>query len=121
MRSLTKTAGWCVPNIPILARVHPERSRGAAHHLLQCLKFFLFTFLRTLLHFFCTLQKLNSFIFKRFLTLCKKKRGQGEGNKLLAENTARVSVVTSLLHYVFTSSSHRKQHRLGGWSISDGL
>ena len=70
---------------------------------------------------FCAPQKLNSFIFNRFRTLCKKKRGQGEGDKLLAENTARVSVVTSLLHYVFTSSSHRKQHRLGGRSISDGL
>src|SRR6266851_4295905 len=42
------------------------------------LKFFLFTFLRTLLHisaFFCTHQKLNSLVFNRFRTLCKKPPG----------------------------------------------
>src|SRR6266478_4313455 len=37
----------------------------------------------------------NSFIFKRFRAFAKK---TGGGKKLLAENTARVSVVTSLLH-----------------------
>src|SRR5229473_6711088 len=44
------------------------------------LKFFLFTFLRTLLHifaFFCTHQKLNSLVFNRFRTLCTKHPGGG--------------------------------------------
>ena len=36
-------------------------------------KFFLFTFLRTLLH----RKKLNSFLFKRFRTLCSKTPGVG--------------------------------------------
>src|SRR5712671_4114258 len=46
------------------------------------LKFFLFTFLRTLLHifaFFCTHQKLNSLVFNRFRTLCTKHGGWGKG------------------------------------------
>src|SRR6267143_2121391 len=51
---------------------------------------------------FCTPQKLNSFIFKRFRTLCKK-TGVAEEDKLPADNTARASVVTSLLHYILTS------------------
>ncbi len=43
-------------------------------------KCFLFIFLRTLLRFFalsCTLAKLNSFIFNRFRTLCKKRHSGG--------------------------------------------
>src|SRR6266567_3794731 len=41
---------------------------------------FLFTFLRTLLHFLafsCTRQKPNSFVSNRFRTLCQKHRGGG--------------------------------------------
>src|SRR6267378_4967232 len=45
----------------------------------------------------------------------------GEEDKLPAENTGRVSVVTSLLHYILASSSERKQHRLGGRTIGNGL
>jgi hypothetical protein len=47
--------------------------------------------------------------------------GVGEEDKLPAENTAQDSVVTSLPHYILASSSERKQHRLGGRSIGDGL
>src|SRR5216684_1753000 len=39
---------------------------------------FLFKYVRTLLHFFalfCAYQKLNSFLFKRFRTLCRKHPG----------------------------------------------
>src|SRR6266849_4980532 len=53
------------------------------YSLATSLKFFLFTFLRTLLHFFaffCARAKLNRFLFKRFRTLCKKTtRGGGRG------------------------------------------
>ena len=44
------------------------------------LKFFLFTFLRTLLHIFvfsCAHQELNSLVFNRFRTLCTKHPGGG--------------------------------------------
>ncbi len=45
---------------------------------------FLFKYVRTLLHFFalfCAYQKLNSFLFKRFRTPCKKPRGWGWGHE----------------------------------------
>ena len=51
------------------------------YSLATSLKFFLFTFLRTLLHFFaffCARAKLNPFLFKRFRTLRKKPPGVGE-------------------------------------------
>src|SRR5712692_3466284 len=54
-----------------LSSTCPEQSRGIP---------FLFTLLRTLLHFFafsCTCQKLNSFLFNRFRTLCAKHPGWG--------------------------------------------
>src|SRR6266852_757134 len=35
----------------------------------------------TSLHFFCAYQKLNSFLFKRFRTLCKKHLGRGWGHE----------------------------------------
>src|SRR5882672_2302508 len=72
---------------------------------------------------FCAPQKLNAFIFKRFRTLRQKNSttGRGEGDNSLAENTAKVSVATSLLHYILASSPERKQHRLGGRTIGDGL
>src|SRR5258708_21297716 len=65
---------------------------------------------------FCAPQKLNSFIFKRFRTLRQKTQppGVGEEDKLPAENKGRVSVVTSLLHYILASSCERKQRRLRG-------
>src|SRR5713101_1767610 len=55
-----------------LSSTCPEQSRGIP---------FLFTLLRTLLHFFafsCTCQKLNSFLFNRFRTLCAKHPGWGD-------------------------------------------
>src|SRR6267143_1832659 len=72
---------------------------------------------------FCAPQKLNAFIFKRFRTLRQKNSttGRGEGDNSLAENTAKVSVATSLLHYILASSPERKQHRLGGRTIRNGL
>ena len=97
MRSLTKTAGWCVPKIPILERVHPDRSRGAAHHLLQCLKFFLFTFLRTLLHFFA-LFKNSTLLFSSDSALFAKKNGAGGG-----EQVASRKYGTSFYRYILTS------------------
>src|SRR5882762_8911087 len=71
----------------------------------------------------CAAQKLNSFIFKRFRTLRQKNSttGRGEGDNSLAENTAKVSVATSLLHYILASSPERKQRRLGGRTIGNGL
>src|SRR6266481_8548165 len=45
---------------------------------------FLFKYVRTLFHFFalfCAYQKLNSFLFKRFRTLCKKHPGWGWGHE----------------------------------------
>src|SRR6266852_5627519 len=45
---------------------------------------YLFKYVRTLLHFFalfCAYQKLNSFLFKRFRTLCKKPPGWGWGHE----------------------------------------
>src|SRR5713101_2540951 len=45
---------------------------------------FLFKYVRTLLHFFalfCAYQKLNSFLFKRFRTPCKKHLGWGWGHE----------------------------------------
>src|SRR5260370_31458216 len=40
---------------------------------------------------------------------------------MLSSKLERVSVLTSLLPCVLTSSSHRKQHGLGGRSIGNGL
>src|SRR6266852_5594922 len=48
---------------------------------------FLFKYVRTLLHFFalfCAYQKLNSFLFKRFRTPCKKTPGVGVGPRIPA-------------------------------------
>ena len=56
---------------------------------------------------FCARAKLNSFVFRRFRTLCKKKHPGCGGRGLLFFATGRLP--------------QRKQHRLGGRGISDGL
>ncbi len=61
---------------------------------------FLFTFLRTLLHFFaffCIRQKLNSFVSNRFRTLCQKHPGWG--------------------HTLIQTAKHSQLRTLGGNSL----
>ena len=61
---------------------------------------FLFKFLRTLLHFFalfCTGQRLNSFVFNQFRTLCQKHRGWG--------------------HTLIQTAKHSQLRTLGGNSL----
>src|SRR5712692_2501122 len=66
---------------------------------------FLFTFLRTLLHIFalfCTHQKLNSFVFNRFRTLCQKPPGVGA--LPMFQRPTLSPIPTSLPPYFITSS-----------------
>src|SRR5713101_4000092 len=53
--------------------VYPERSRRATHHSPLCSS----SFFSHSCALFCTQQKLNPFIFKRFRTLCAKTPGGG--------------------------------------------
>src|SRR5260370_29253026 len=72
---------------------------------------------------FCTLQIFNSLVFNRFHTLRQKHnhRGCGGGGAMLNRNPARISVLTSLLHYILTSSRQREQHRLGRRIVGNGF
>ena len=53
--------------------VYPERSRRATHHSPLCSS----SFFSHSCALFCTQKKLNSFVFKRFRTLCAKTPGVG--------------------------------------------
>src|SRR5712692_11895587 len=76
-QSLTHSSyrdGGCTPHW-LSPRDRDPYSLPATH-----LKLSLFKLLRTLLRFFaffCTCQKLNSFLFNRFCTLCEKPPGAG--------------------------------------------
>src|SRR5260370_27396 len=54
----------------------------------------------------------------RFRTLCKKKKTPGAG---VEGQYAEQQIGKSFCPYILTSSSHRKQHGLGGRSIGNGL
>src|SRR6267143_6438344 len=113
----------CVPTIPILERAHPEQAQGPLITL-RSTQVLSFHILAHSLALFCTLQKLNSFVFKRFRTLHQKTQPPGvreRKDKLLAENNVRISVLTSLLPYVLTSAPYREQHRLGRRTIGNLL
>src|SRR5229473_2641221 len=69
---------------------------------------------------FCAPQKLNSFIFKRFRTLRQKTEPPGWGRRISCQRKIRDEFL-SLHPYFLASSSERKQHRLGGRTIGNGL
>src|SRR5216684_8394364 len=87
MRSSKKTGGrgFILPTLLCLQsgrreRVCPEQGRGATIPYLPPTIPFVFILLRALLRsfaFFCTNQKLNSFLFNRFRTLWQKHPGEG--------------------------------------------
>jgi len=87
--SLTVFLGFCILGCDCLLyilfqwiygekhRNRPRRSATRRSSLAVRLKFFLFKLLRTLLRLFAPHQKLNSFVFERFHTLCTKHPGEG--------------------------------------------
>src|SRR5467141_2269518 len=113
---LTKTAG-CVPKIPILERVHPARSRGAAHHLLQYLSSF-FSNSCALFCIFLHSPKTQFFYFLAIPHSLQKKRG-GRGGGQVASRKYGTSfcryILTSLrLYFLFpaeTASARRAEYQ----------
>jgi len=68
----------CVPTIPILERICTKRSQGPLVTR-RYTQVFSFHILAHSFALFCTFEKLNLFVFKRFRTLCQKSPGVEEG------------------------------------------
>src|SRR5260370_12465672 len=117
IRSSKKTGGrgFILPTLLCLQsgrreRVCPEQGRGATIPYLPPPIPFVFILLRTLFRsfaFFCTNQKLNSFLFNRFRTLSQKRPGWGYPAALMPLLPCSIANLT--LH-AFSPFPHPSNH-----------